>query len=210
MIKKNCKICGKEFSKNPHMSYKNFEKQIYCSRECVTKGVIIWNKGKKLPYNPHPKMRGKIPWNKQIKQKKNCLHCKKEFKVTQWEMKYKKFCSKQCSDIHHGLLQKGKNSHFWKGGLTPKNKIIRNSADFCNWRKKVFERDNYTCQECGIYSGCGKRVYLEAHHIKSFAQHPELRFEVNNGLTLCENCHHKTISWSFKQGIIQVKIERIR
>jgi predicted restriction endonuclease len=111
-------------------------------------------------------------------------------------LRHRRFCSTKCSNEYCKPLRKGDKSHFWKGGLTPKNKIIRNSADFCNWRKEVFERDNYTCQECGIYSGCGKRVYLEAHHIKSFASYPELRFDITNGLTLCEDCHHKTISWA--------------
>jgi len=82
---------------------------------------------------------------------------------------------------------KGAKSHFWKGGLTPLNKIIRNSAEFANWRKSVFERDDYTCQQCRERGGL-----LEADHIKPFALFPELRFELSNGRTLCKDCHKKT------------------
>jgi hypothetical protein len=82
----------------------------------------------------------------------------------------------------------------WKGGITPENRIIRHSSEFEEWRKKVFKRDNWTCRDCGK-RGNGE---LHAHHIKSFAKYPELRFDVNNGLTLCEDCHKKT----FKKELV--------
>jgi len=72
-------------------------------------------------------------------------------------------------------------------GNSNKNKIIRGTYEYKYWRKCVFERDNYTCQHCGI-----SNVYVTAHHIKSFVHYPELRFELDNGLTLCEECHIKT------------------
>lgn len=62
----------------------------------------------------------------------------------------------------------------------------RSSKDYKLWRLSVYERDNYTCQECGERGG-----KLNAHHIKSWRKHPDLRFSVSNGLTLCENCHKK-------------------
>ena len=61
---------------------------------------------------------------------------------------------------------------------------IRHSIEYKQWRNNVFNRDNYTCKECGK-RGC----YLEAHHIKPFSTHKDLRFDVDNGITYCVECH---------------------
>lgn len=80
-----------------------------------------------------------------------------------------------------------KDNHWnWKGGITPKNLAIRNGTANKNWRKEVFERDNYTCQHCQKIGGT-----IHAHHIKEFSKFPELRFVLSNGLTLCKKCHNK-------------------
>lgn len=72
----------------------------------------------------------------------------------------------------------------WKGGATGEAQQIRNSDEYSVWRASVFERDGYTCQQCGEKGG-----KLEAHHIRPFAEHPELRLDVSNGVTLCKACH---------------------
>jgi predicted restriction endonuclease len=78
----------------------------------------------------------------------------------------------------------GKNNYRWKGGISKAYKTGYWTTQYKNWRKAVFERDNYTCQKCGKKGG-----YLTAHHLKSFLYYKELRFDINNGLTLCDNCH---------------------
>ncbi len=85
----------------------------------------------------------------------------------------------------------GEKCHLWKGGVNTENMKQRRSSDYLNWRKSVFERDNYTCIECEEKSGNGKAVYLEADHIKPFSQFPKLRLDINNGRTLCRDCHKK-------------------
>lgn len=62
----------------------------------------------------------------------------------------------------------------------------RNTTEYKNWRKQVYERDNYTCQKCNI-----RGTKLNAHHIKQWHDNINLRFNVDNGITLCEKCHKK-------------------
>lgn len=92
----------------------------------------------------------------------------------------------------------GNNNGSWKGGITPINKKIRHSLEYKLWRKAVFERDNYTCIWCGARSCKGKDVILQADHIKPFAYYPEVRFAIDNGRTLCMECHKKTDTYGFK------------
>ena len=66
-----------------------------------------------------------------------------------------------------------------------KNKA-RNIAGYNRWVKSILGRDKHTCQICGRKGG-----KLNAHHIKTFAKYPELRLEVDNGITYCEECHKK-------------------
>ena len=74
----------------------------------------------------------------------------------------------------------------WKGGITPVNDKIRHGKKYDLWRKAIYLRDNYTCKECGK-----QYIGIIAHHIKAFADYPELRFDIDNGVTLCRSCHLK-------------------
>lgn len=78
----------------------------------------------------------------------------------------------------------GESNPRWKGGITPLNMKIRNSPDGVLWRKSVFIRDNFTCQKYGVKGG-----KLVAHHINNFADFPELRFAIDNGITLSLKAH---------------------
>jgi 5-methylcytosine-specific restriction endonuclease McrA len=83
--------------------------------------------------------------------------------------------------------RRGEKNSNWRGGTTTVNQKIRQSLAYEEWRKAVFERDLYTCQDCEGIGGI-----LHADHIKPFSLFPELRLEINNGRTLCITCHKKT------------------
>lgn len=97
---------------------------------------------------------------------------------------------------------RGENHYLWKGGVTPLHHKIRNSLQYKLWRKSIFERDNYRCVSCGDFSRKGHAVRLEADHIKSFSEYPELRFNLDNGRTLCKACHVNTPSYGVKRQAI--------
>ena len=80
---------------------------------------------------------------------------------------------------------KGENHPNWNPDLTQEERENgRIYTEYTEWRKKVYLRDNYTCQ-CCLESGKS----LHAHHIQNYSQHKELRTELSNGITLCEDCH---------------------
>lgn len=86
---------------------------------------------------------------------------------------------------------KGENSPVWKENPIHE-RTERNLPEYREWRKKVFSRDRYRCQCCGIKSGKGiGKVTLHAHHIQNFKTHRDIAMDIDNGITLCENCHMK-------------------
>lgn len=91
-------------------------------------------------------------------------------------------------DNYHAAVNPDGEIVVWSGLKTSpwerEDSNQRNSPEYVKWRRNVFERDNYTCQVCGQKGG-----NLNAHHIKSFSKHKELRTKLSNGITLCEECH---------------------
>lgn len=59
----------------------------------------------------------------------------------------------------------------------------RATYEYKCWRAAVLNRDNRICQICGTTSN------LHAHHILPYHNHPTLRMDISNGITLCQTCH---------------------
>jgi hypothetical protein len=95
-----------------------------------------------------------------------------------------RFCSKKCKGIHHSSIILGSNNPNYNGGISTENHIIRGSVEYKKWRMSVFYRDRFRCQVCGTRGND-----INAHHLKPFAIFLEDRFDINNGVTLCVECH---------------------
>jgi 5-methylcytosine-specific restriction endonuclease McrA len=201
-----CKTCQKEYK------CKNYRKDIskYCSKECMysndehnnkisvsKKGITtsestIFKKGHTLSEETKLKIskslknlfsNGLKVHNTKEKIESVCLQCNIMFSMYPYEFeKGRKFCSKKCADRHK---DQGKTTEAFR---------IRTSNKYKLWRTAVFERDNYICKICNRIGG-----KLNADHIKRFADFPELRLDVSNGRTLCEDCHRQTTTFGNKK-----------
>lgn len=177
---KKCEMCPNEFYVSPSGTKR------FCSVTCRA----IWTKENKKGEKSH-NWKGGIS-----KTNKECEFCEVSFIANMTDVRkgWGKYCSRSC----RAKSKTKENSAHWLGGITPENKAIRNSTKYAEWRKSVFERDNFTCQQCFQHGGD-----LEADHIKRFADYLELRFELSNGRTLCRKCHRKTETYGSRKIELQ-------
>ena len=98
------------------------------------------------------------------------------------------FCDRWCRGAYLSKTQRGSNHPNWQGGKTSFYQRIRNSREYEEWRITVFGRDDYTCQDCGS-SQSGN---LEVHHIYPVSSFPDKICDIENGITLCVECHDLT------------------
>lgn len=82
------------------------------------------------------------------------------------------------------------------GSKIPYSQIDRCSKESREWTKNVKERDNYICQCCGS----NKKRGMAAHHILGWAIHEDKRYDLDNGICLCEKCHNPFLKGSFHQS----------
>lgn len=103
-----------------------------------------------------------------------CAHCKTPFVVWRGRQHAAKYCSQRCvGEARRGMT-------FDRPSRT------RHGTAYQEWRLAVYQRDDFTCRDCGKRS---KR--LNAHHIEDWDSAPTLRFDLANGVTLCVICHGK-------------------
>ena len=120
--------------------------------------------------------KGNIPWNKGLKGCRAGISNTWKIGVTPWNKGLKGFLA-------------GETHYNWKGGISSVSHKLRTSRTWKEWRTKVFNRDDYTCQKCKRKGG-----FLHPHHLKSVKEciatnNIDLVFEVDNGQTLCKECH---------------------
>lgn len=177
---KNCKKCGKDFEKKIDCSLSNWIFQKYCSKSCRSKDRVV-SEIQKQHLRDILKGRRCNTGRTHIKKGQN-LSPKTQFKKGHKPWNFEK----------KNPYFTGPNNPRWKGGIYPEHLKQRHSVEMKRWRMEVFKRDNYSCVECGRFRKKGDRVVLHADHIKPFSKYPNLRFDLDNGRTLCKECHLKT------------------
>lgn len=122
--------------------------------------------------------------------KKGCLgtwNGRKHTKEAKLKMRSAKLGKKQSPEAIEKRVSKfrGKNHYMWSGGFKLRGHHTLFDPTYKNWRMEVFKRDNFKCRIAN--NDCDAK--LEAHHILNWKDYEELRFEINNGITLC-HAHH--------------------
>lgn len=159
-VGKRCKECGQKKSNEKRKHDIEFVRDEFTKGGCVLLATEYINSSTPLKY---------------------LCECKEESVISYTSFKIGSRCEK-CR------VQKisGVNSYMYKPQLTDEDRLKgRNDVKLREWRKKVFERDDYTCFKCNK-RGKGE---LNAHHINSYNLFPGQRYVISNGITLCEPCH---------------------
>lgn len=173
-----CEQCGAEYTCKPSATRGRF-----CSRSCFAD----WMKehAPSGPDNPKFGKRYGRPSHLPPPATKTCAVCGEEFVTKKSHAGRRKCCSKVCLAMLQSTQASGANNFNWKGGYSPYYGP--------NWRAQrrlVRQRDNYTCQRCGITEQELDRE-LDVHHIRrfgDFANYREANHE-NNLVSLCPICH---------------------
>lgn len=176
-VQKKCLVCGKDFKCSRAVDKKNWGK--YCSNKCFIKS----------------KFKQSTVY---------CYECGKDFTLPNFkkDTRKKHFCSQECYWSNMSR-RRGPETSAWKGGLLAENLSVRGSRKYQEWKQTVFMRDDFTCKNCGALGG-----EINAHHIKPFSEFiSEIKvilpllsiqeaaqiytpmWDLNNGVTLCRDCH---------------------
>lgn len=199
-IELKCLECKKSFIIKPSYYRKNVRR---CSLKCAykaRKGRLKTEEHKKKIALAHIGMKG-TPHTEKARMEMSIAR-KGKYPLRGKTLKEMQIIREKISKSQFGRVyphRQGKNSHLWRGGVSSRNHLERSSSKYRIWRKSVFERDNYTCQICGIRGGV-----LQADHIMPFALYIDLRYKLSNGRTLCVTCHKATDSY-MNRGRWQVK-----
>ena len=183
-----CSMCGTEKEVTKYRL--EHSKDFYCSDECKNKGYSLKYSGENSA--------------KYSKVEVECFVCGNKFKRNPYEVNRNEinYCSKECQSVDYKRRfskegnplfgkqrpdMKGELNHCWNADRThEQRKQERKLSENANWTRDVMLRDNYTCQCCSKVGGD-----LVAHHLDGYNWCEEKRTDINNGVTLCVECHKK-------------------
>jgi hypothetical protein len=157
------------------------------------KGQIPWNKGMKYPKE----------WNKPMPEEtkikiRNTMKGRKKSAEQIEKNRLGHLGKKQSPEIIEKRFRncRGEKHYKWIKDRSKVKKSEHKHLDglYRYWSKEVKNRDNWKCKINNKYCN-GK---LEAHHILPWSKFPELRYEINNGISLCHFHHPRKINDEIK------------
>ena len=154
--------------------------------------------GYQLPYRYDKRGRLTTPRNCEIKVKVKDLKLNSMAKIKVqcdccniiYDLPYYKYIKQNhngkiyCTHCAGKMLRLGKNNPNYNFNLTDKEREEkRKNIRYAYWVQQILSNYNYTCYNCN------KKGDLNAHHLYSWKDYPNLRYDTNNGVCLCKKCH---------------------
>lgn len=174
-----CEMCGDVVEVYPYEK----DSRKFCGRECADEYKTTLREDETGNYQG-----GKTSYT--------CSECGDEFKEYPAEGK-NVFCSIECYNSAKSRRFQGEDNPAWAGGWD-----WWYGANWEEQRKKAIERDNHTCQRCGMHADEMERS-PDVHHKKRIGWFKEEYDEpewwekgnsLDNLVTYCRNCHQKVES----------------
>lgn len=215
---KTCEQCGKTYPRHRSFGRDQWASSRFCSRQCRGKSITGISTGPKpdirtgidIPCKHCGKMFYAAPWEMNRRPGTNkfcskvCTYAGRELKATfvkghadmvpATSRGHNEETKRKIAEAQRLNPRRGSLNPNWRGGSY---RTERQSAmatwQYREWRMAVFRRDDFTCQSCGERGGT-----LNADHIRPWSKFPDLRYELNNGRTLCVNCHRETPTWGVR------------
>lgn len=115
-----------------------------------------------------------------------CAYCGEELHVipSVYKQNTNHYCNQNCMSNYYALFYTGENSPTWKGGKR------HYSGSWLRQRNLARDRDNYTCQLCGVSESTWHKE-MDVHHIINYREFTD-KYEANkldNLVCLCNKCH---------------------
>ena len=176
-FKYNCEYCGEEIIKS-----KDKYEKAFCDRQCMGS----WQ-SENLTGEDHPRYNNKY-------KEYECENCGQKFSRYESKARKIKFCSTDCVADWRSENWTGENSPAWKEVNATTERFTKSE------RNAILQRDNYECQNCGESGG-----KLNAHHIVPVSKNEDLVHDIDNGITLCIDCHAEQHEEPVKSFVLSQK-----
>lgn len=202
-----CKVCSRQVPRD-HKTFCSYHCFKIHSKRTRTEEIICIHCGRKIVIKKSVFKRRKVYFcsikcrSEHGRVEHTCKFCGKRYRTFKSYVRDgRKYCSRRCMAEHRKILYLGVLNPHFKDGAAKIGKKMRRLARYLKWRKDLFARDKNTCQMC--YNTFDSK-YLDAHHKirlwtllrdylkKEIDFNDEYFYSLDNGQTLCKECHRKT------------------